>query len=543
MMTIALMLMAASDPSSTLSAVRLEAQDGRPVVRALVSGPVLARVEGQGRDLVLILDGVRAPEGLALPSPVAEVQSLVLEPAPEGVRIRVRLERPLEYRLAQEPGVVSVSIGASAPDPSRRPAGDVRDLYAKLVPPAPPPSEAAPEGAAAPAGTADKLPESDGLHFGLFRVVPSVGLSYVDADTSFLDTPQPVRDRYFQIEPRLACDLGTTTAGSTRLQLLYAPRFRVRTSFEELQHPTHLLNASIEAPIGPSVLVRASHHYANGLLETTEVDPGREYFFDLAPYTRNQTTVGFSIRPGGRFGLEATGMRDSVRVSEDAGFFTHRTDTVAGGLSYEVGSTSRAYVRYEWAHIPPAEDRPLIESRASNLLIGFTGDLLPLVTGEVTFGYSSLSAPQGGPGGQTFNGAVFDVRLRKQFTPAASVTLLGRRGTFPSGFEDNAFYVATGVGMETDLGLPLSLVFHGAVGWQRNGYRVVATGLDVPRMDDILSWSAGIGRALTRWSFLRVDYRRDRRYSNLAAYETDGHILMVQFGFGYLGSSPAGASR
>jgi hypothetical protein len=138
---------------------------------------------------------------------------------------------------------------------------------------------------------------------------------------------------------------------------------------------------------------------------------------------------------------------------------------------------------------------------------------------------------------------VLDARLRKQFTPAASVTLLGRRDTYPSGFEQNAFYVVTAGAVEVDLGLPLSLVFHGGVGWQRNAYRVAAAGLGVPRRDDIVSWSAGVGRSLTRWSFLRADYRGDRRDSNLAAFETDGHLLIVQVGLGYLGASAAGGTR
>ena len=105
MMAIAVVLMAASDLSVTLSAVRLEAQDGRPVVRAVVSGPVRARVEGTGRDLVLVLAGARAADGLLLPEPVAEIQSLAVEQTPEGTRIRIRLEKALEYRLEQESGI------------------------------------------------------------------------------------------------------------------------------------------------------------------------------------------------------------------------------------------------------------------------------------------------------------------------------------------------------------------------------------------------------------------------------------------------------
>jgi hypothetical protein len=238
--------------------------------------------------------------------------------------------------------------------------------------------------------------------------------------------------------------------------------------------------------------------------------------------------------------VDVSGTRDSVRLAGDAGFFSHRTDSAAADLNYQIGAASRAYLRYQWDHVPPASDRPVVESRASSVLLGFSGELLPLVTAEVSVGYDHLSAPRAGSGGTTYSGTVFTGSLRKQFTPADSVTLLGRRGTYPSGFEQNAFYVATGAGLEADLGLPLSLMVHGGIGWQRNAYRVLAAESSMPRVDDLLGWSAGVGRALTRWSFVRADYRRDRRHSNLPAFHTDGHVLIVQIGLGYLGAAPAG---
>jgi hypothetical protein len=421
---------------------------------------------------------------------------------------------------------------------SGSPVRDVRDLYAKILPA---PAGAGPEeGAPVEEGTAEPAAPREGFYFGPVRVRPTLVTSYIDADTALLDTPQPVRDRYFQIEPRLVCDTGPPAEGSRRFELTYSPRFRTQASFAELRPATHVLNASIDVPVGAAVVVHASHHYANGVLETTEVDPGREYFFRLAPFTRHQTTGGISLGSGGRLGLDVTGTRDAIRLSDDAGFFDHRRESAAGTLNYELGSVSRAYLRYQWDRVPPSTERPIIESRASTVVVGLAGEILPLVTGEFSAGYTRLSAPHGGSGGKSFSGLVLDAHVRKQFTPAASLILLGRRSTYPSGFEENAFYVATGGGVEADVGLPLSLVFHGGVGWQRNAYRVAAAGLGVPRRDDIVSWSAGVGRSLTRWSYLRADYRADRRSSNLAAFETDGHVLIVQVGLGYLGASPAG---
>jgi hypothetical protein len=548
MMAMALILMAVSDPPVILTAVRLEADGDRPVVRAVVTGPVPARVERDGRDLVLVLPGARAAEGLALPTAVAEVDSLSLEQTAEGVRLRVRLERALPFVLRQESGLVSVTIRAAAPaTPSASPSPaphvkpeNVRDLYSKILPPAesapPPPAGEGPAPVARP-------DDDSSLRLGFIRLRPWVAFSYVDT-TSSLDTPEPVRDKYFEIDPHVGLGAGANLPlpGQGRLLLAYEPRFRLSSSFKELSHPTHLATATANLPIGAFVILRGSYHYANGLLETTEVDPGREYFFRLAPFVRHQTRLGATANPGGLLNVDVEATRDSVQIDETGGFFDHRTETIEAKLNYQFGATSRAFLGYEFSRIPPSDERPIVESHANTVVVGVTGDLTPLLTADVTFGFSRLSAPRAGEGGTGFNGATLAASLRKEFSPSASVTLLGSRSTYPSGFENNAFYVASGAGVATDLGLPLSFVFHAAVSGQVNSYRVAAAGFDFPRRDEIWAWSVGLGRALTRWAFLRADYRRERRNSNLPAFQTHGHLFMVQLGIGFLGSTPTGAA-
>jgi hypothetical protein len=65
----------------------------------------------------------------------------------------------------------------------------------------------------------------------------------------------------------------------------------------------------------------------------------------------------------------------------------------------------------------------------------------------------------------------------------------------------------------------------------------VAAELGRPRRDRIFGWSAGLGRSITRWSFLRVDYRRDRRDSNLRSLESTADGFVAQLGLGWLGGA------
>jgi hypothetical protein len=552
MMAMALILMAASDPKVILTAVRLEADGDRPVVRAVVTGPVPARVEKDGRDLVLLLPGARAAEGLVLPTAVAEIDSLSLEDSAQGVRIRIRLERPLPFVLRQESGLVSVTIRAPAspaasasPSPAPHVTPDnVRDLYARILPPEQKVPPVPPPPAGEESTPAAKADDSSGLRLGFIRFRPWVALSYVDTKSS-IETPEPVRDKYLEIDPHLGLGAGANLPlpGQGRLAVAYEPRFRLSSSFAELSHPTHLVTATANMPVGAFVALRGAYHFAHGLLETTEVDPGREYFFQLAPFVRHQIRLGATANPGGLLNLDVDAMRDSVEVDDTSGFFDHRTDTIGGRLNYQFGEATRAFVGYDFSRVPPSDERPVVESHANTVSVGVAGDLTPLLTADVSVGFTSLSAPRAGEGGTGFRGTTLAASLRNEFSPSASVTLLASRGTYPSGFESNAFYVAGGAGVATDLGLPLSLVFHGALGGQVNSYRVPATGLDVPRRDEIWEWSVGLGRALSRWAFLRADYRRERRNSNLPAFQTHAHLLMVQLGIGFVGSTPTGTPR
>jgi hypothetical protein len=130
-----------------------------------------------------------------------------------------------------------------------------------------------------------------------------------------------------------------------------------------------------------------------------------------------------------------------------------------------------------------------------------------------------------------------DLSLSRQLSPSARLTVSGRRATDLSAFEGNAFYVSTGGQVLFSFAVPWSLSMNAAVGYQENRYETVATGLAVPREDTIFGWSLGLSRPLGTFAFVRADYRRDRRRSNLPGFDvtTDGFTLQV--GLGLFGTS------
>jgi hypothetical protein len=422
----------------------------------------------------------------------------------------------------------------SAPAPASSAPASSGELYRGLFPLSPAGSDAggAPENGPDAAVPSERPPEErpEGLHVGSATFKPSVSLGYVDADVSLLDTPQTVRDRYAEARPALAFELPLRDG---RLRLDYEARLRRYSSFEQLNRVSHQANAHVEYPMGPSLTVRGLGHFARGLLETAEVDPGGEYFFSLGHFTRRQFGAGARVHTGGPFDVDVAGIVDKVTVDEGAGFFGYERRTVTGGLGIAIGPERRSSLNYGFEQVPFLPERPEAESRVHTISGAVEGEIMPLLSGRAAAGYAWRESPRAAPGGQRFRGLTFGAQLTRDFGRSAHLVLSANRSTELSAFEHNAFYVATSVLAVFTAPLPLSFSFSAGGGYHVNRYPTVATGLGAPRRDELVHWMAGIGRSISRWAFVRADYRRDRRDSNLDFYDQRTHAFYAMLGLGF----------
>jgi hypothetical protein len=302
-----------------------------------------------------------------------------------------------------------------------------------------------------------------------------------------------------------------------------------------VDEPSHFASVSLEIPT-PTFSVRLSERFAKGVLETYEVDPGGEYFFQLGPYTRNSVSGDLRMGRGGRLALEGGGDYTRVNVGEGAGFFDYESWSARGGLGYEASSNLHASLLYGYLRVPPSPQRPESDSRAHSLSLNLDGEILPLITGRLSVGYTNQRSPKAAPGGTSFSGLTLGASLRKEFTPSTALTLSGQRGTQLSAFEGNAFYVSTAGLAQLTAPLLLGIALNGGAGYHWNDYRTTAQALGRPREDRIFGWSVGVGRAVTRRAYIRADYRREQRRSNVDALDITTDALIVQLGIGFFGS-------
>jgi len=511
-----------------LRAVRLTTLDFRPALRVLVepSQPP-GEVVRQG-DYVLIRIPGAAADPLPLPKVDPPLESLALERAEGSTLLKVKVAPEVVFEASYEPGMLTVVFG-ELPAPELR--GPVtKDLYDKLFPtPAAP--EASPEGVAGASGA------PEGIRLGPATVRPYVSAAYVNADVLAFSSPVPVRDQYLQIAPGASA---TLPVGQAQLQAEYEPRIRFFASIPEVGQTSHFAAARLDLPIGSRTLVRISERYTRATLETTVVDPGREYFFDLSRYTYNDLSLLAHVDLGARLWAEGEGQASWSRFDDPqhAGFFDYDHRAVRGGLGYDIRSDLRATVSYSYDHMPPSPDRAIVESDAHNLIATIAGEIATLTQVSLSAGLRHQTNPLASGESRSFDGLTLGGTLRREIGHSTVAELQFNRSTDPSGYDTNAYYVNNSILASLTAPLPFESWLRAGVGVLRNDYPNVAAGLSVPRRDDIFGWSVGVGRNLGWRGFVRADYRHDRRDSNLPGYDITTSGFVIQLGLGLFGPGP-----
>jgi hypothetical protein len=506
-----------------VTAVRLTTIDHRPALRVLGTDDLPpCQIVREGGFVVIRLPA-SAPAELPLPEPQHPLLGLSVERTERETTLRIAVPPDVPFEGRFEPGMLTVLFGAPPGPQGRGPV--TPELYRELFPTGfLIPAEAEDEGLGPPEARA-------GWVIGRVALRPYLTASYVDADVLAFDSPVPVRDRFLQVQPGLTASL---PVASGTLALEYEPRLRFFSSIEQVNETSHFAGARLDAPLGSRTLLRAGYRFTAATLETTVVDPGREYFFDLARFHFNEVTLGARVELGPRLWLELDGAFGAARFDEtqEGGFFDYDRRTGRAGVGYDVGSDARVSVSYGYEHLPPSPDRPVVESTAHSLLGTVQGPIGPLTTASLTLGYRSQENPLAPPGGDHFDGFTVTGLLRRDLGVATRVELVLNRATEPSAFEQNAFYVTNSVqlGLHTDAPLELWVQAGARLLW--NDYRTTASAIGEPREDRIFGWSLGVGRSLGARTWVRVDYQRDDRESNLPGFDVTTSGFSAQVGIG-----------
>ena len=483
--------------------------------------------------LVLTFPGAVVGE---MPSATGPIEEFKIEQDDGRVAIRLTLQADAAVAIERAgEGLIVEVEGVATPTSGEHPR--MAELYPLLFPSGMEPAQR-PVVASA---TVDA--PRQGLWLGPLNVRPAITLRYVDSDSFFDEGPKPIPVRYLEIGPVIDGSVARD-GGDGGLTFRYAPRFRTGSSEDAVNSTTHILGAGVDYSFSPGTGLRGGYHFVTGTLETREVDPGGEFFFGLQPFTRHGVDGSLDVAIGTVWGVGAGAGWNWVDIDEQSGFFSHERGSADANLWYDMSPTLRVRAGYRYDRVPPPPDRPIAESRANTAFVSLAGELSPTTRATLSVGYRNQTNPNIGGQGSSFNSVTYEGRIHRDISWSSSVTLTVFRTPLPSAFQGNAFYSTTGLGLGARLPLPWQVSANASIDFRRNSYEqdtlIPGDGgniLDVgdPRRDDLFGWSVGLGRPLTGWGFIRADYRRTKRDSNVPTFSNTTEAFLLQVGFGYFG--------
>ena len=290
--------------------------------------------------------------------------------------------------------------------------------------------------------------------------------------------------------------------------------------------------------MGSRVTLRARDRFQSGVLDTRVVDPGGEYFTGLGRFNRNDADAGVSIVVGPRLSVELTGALGHVHFLEESSFFDYDTRIASAGLGFELTPNLRAVASYVYDSVPRPDERPEAESTAHSARFALDGEILPLLTGQLAVGYASQDAPNAGPGGDSYSGFTLSAALQRELGRDSTFSVYANRSTPVSAYQENAFYVSTGVQGVLAVPLVAKLELRGGVGYQWNDYKTIDADILVPREDRILGWFVGLRRPVAHNLALAGAYRKENRSSNNDTFDTDSDGFYLQLEWDIFGTPP-----
>ena len=235
-----------------------------------------------------------------------------------------------------------------------------------------------------------------------------------------------------------------------------------------------------------------------------------------------------------RLGGEISGSFNRVEFTEpESDFFNYDQTNLGVSVLYSLSPLTSLVGEYVRATTRPDPTRPEAVSDANAVLFGLRGEVTPLLIGRVRVGYTNQTFEQSIVA-QSYSGLAADVGLRRQFGTASALDFTVGRRTSPSSYQQNGFYLSNYGTARFVAPIVEKLRFSANAALFANNYPLtdVATGID--RRDRAFSGAVGVAYFWTPLSYLSVDYRHDRRDSNLDEFSYRNNAVQFMVGFGFL---------
>jgi len=513
-------------------------------LRFVLTGPPESYSAVQDGDAIVVRIAAEAMAGLTLPVAQTPIRSMALG-TEGGFTLRMSLSENRPHEIVREQSSLRLVLHAAAatgvsptppeaaaqpqlepapeatpsPTPGReRPRSvdpvpaDTADLYARLFP-------AGYESMTVASGPVDLTRGenwySDYRWLGL-QARPWVSVSYIDGRTTQVQTRTVSSDSYWVIQPNLGLGFNPSLGPREgQWSINYTPRFRRMVNLDMPRLTSHFFDIGLDQPVAAIGTLYGSYHFSKGVLETDEVDPGREYGIGLNRVvdTSLQRFRRHTFGLGARFDFVADTEIDinvnktRLRYGNDPGeeifafgdraFFSYDTRTLNALVRRNLPAGRFLSAVFGVHDTPDQIERKQVEGRGYSYGLSLDGEIAALTSGRFMFGYRTQKNPNAAEGGREYKGFAYGVQVVRDLSEETKVGLGGERKLYLSAYAGNGFFIADAFRGDFSTRLPFAVYLRAGAGLQTNDYKASPQVNDTTfeptlREDRIRYWVIGL---------------------------------------------------
>lgn len=395
-----------------------------------------------------------------------------------------------------------------------------------------------------PAQSDPALNPGEGITVGPFIISPAIELSWERSDNVFYNPSsssqgsncsivggEPVEDDIYTARGRLEVEL---PFHNSYIRFVYEPVYRDYKRYTLPENISHYAELTGGFEFANGLELDLSYRYVSANLDTPEIDPGHEHVFGVWQFYKHTAMARLSywLTYTDAIFVEG-GYTDLSHDRPDDYFYDYTRESVGIGWTHQLSESARFDLRYRREELDAYDPLTYRDSTSDELSIGLTGQIYPTLTSELRVGWRETTFETAGINVdiEDYSGLSIDGFLSWELAHGSTLTLHLLRWDYPSAYQRNAYYTASGAGLSYDLNR--GRLFGGAyVRFQQNEYELEDTWCNQLRTDDISMFGIRVGYWLTDWLSLRGGYSHEERES-LQPYEYDANTILLGLGVGY----------
>jgi hypothetical protein len=333
------------------------------------------------------------------------------------------------------------------------------------------------------------------------------------------------------------------------IRLDYTLTYRDYRNLHIGQNFDHIFNADSEFELSPTVTLAVRDHYSMSSLDAREFVPGREVVFADSRFRRNDADVRLSWALSENDSLSLQGGWNRLSFIDtnspaESPFYSYNQMSYTGTYKRDVSERFAIFGNGGYHQNKTEDPRNLANSKGFEAEAGIDGSLTPLIAAQLSAGIRWDSYP----GLSSRAARVFILRgaFSKEISERSAVTLSFSRSSNLSYFQQNPYFVSTGVGGSYSRELGPKLIASISTGYQKNGYpTALQSGLGIPidlvgrrpRSDNYVDLDLSVRYRFNDWLAMDARFGVMRRTSDIPDFSFNCYRGGINFLIGNRGAA------